>query len=179
MQKRKAKVTKAKKASLVRLVSRERLIEKDVLQALASLRESQRQDESLMPSQVTDLYWISADRERGRYPAPTARGGKWLVYLRREYVDEVWLKIRDAVRNGRLGSSAKCSTAMPNPNATSSSHVICVYTYDAEDTQDVRRVRAALRKLGMIRKIPYKSDAATDQGLYNVHGDTRIALYYE
>jgi len=177
MQKRNAKVTKAKKAR--------RVIEKDVQQALASFRASQRQavkrerNESLMPSQVTDSYWISAYRERGRYPAHTARGGKWLVYLKREYVDECWLKIRDAVRDGRLGSSAKCSTAMPNPNASRSSHVICVYTYDAEDAQDVKRVRATLRKLGMVQKIPYKSDAATDQGLYNVHGDTRIASYYE
>jgi hypothetical protein len=154
-------------------------IEKDVQQALASFRASQRQDESLMPSQVTDSYWIFADGERGRYPAHTARGGKWLVFLKRDYIDEYWLKIRDAVRDGRLGSSAKCSTAMPNPNASSSSHVICVYTYDAEDAQDVRRVRAALRKLGVIQKIPYKSDAATDQGLYNVHGDTRISSYYE
>lgn len=132
-----------------------------------------------MPSQVTDVYWISADRGRGSYPEPTARSGKWLVFVQPDHVDEVWLKIRDAVRDGRLGSSAKCATSRPNPNAASSARVICVYTYDAEDVADVMRVRTVLRELGVTHKIPYKTDAATHQGLYGVRGSTRISSYYE
>ena len=131
-----------------------------------------------MPSQVTDSYWISASRERGSYPAHTTRGGKWLVFVKSEHIDEFWLKIRDAVRDGQLGSSAKCSTAMPNPNATSSSHVICVYTHDAKDSQDVRRVRAgiydqwvkkSIGALGQLRPVRYAKTEKDEEVIRVAH----------
>jgi hypothetical protein len=43
-------------------------------------------------------------------------------------------------------------------------HVICIYTYGSEE--DKKRVRDALYELGFIRRIPYKSDAATAAGVY-------------
>lgn len=75
---------------------------------------------------------------------------------------------------------AKVSTARPNPNAKNpNEHVICVYTYDYRDRGDVDRIRAALRDLGITWKIPYKTDAATRAGQYQVRGHTRISTYYE
>ena len=57
--------------------------------------------------------------------------------------------------------------------------MICVYTYDADDREDVLRVRQALRDLGFDRPIPYKTDRATLEGRYQVKGHQRISLYYE
>ncbi|MCW7075225.1 MAG: DUF1917 domain-containing protein [Candidatus Methanospirare jalkutatii] len=81
------------------------------------------------PSEVTDVYWIYAERKRGKYPKATPRSGKWLIFVDPENVDEVWAKIKKAVEEGKLGDSAKVSTAKPNPLAgKSKAHVICVYT---------------------------------------------------
>ena len=93
-------------------------------------------------------------------------------------VDAVWGKIKTATEEGRLGDSTKVATARPNPIAVDSSKkVICVYTYDWTDKEDVLRIRAELRALGIIYKIPYKSDEDTDKGKYRVAGHTRISKY--
>ncbi len=132
------------------------------------------------PSEVTDAYWLHAERKTGTYPADTENCGKWLVFVPVAQIDEVWARIKLAIEEGRLGSSAKVATARPNPNATNpDSKVICVYTYDWTDEEDVRRVRHELRVLGIISKIPYKADAETYAGRYANQGHKRISKYYE
>ena len=128
-----------------------------------------------MPSQEEDEYWLCADRRKGAYPESTERTGKWLIFENAENVDEVWAKIREATEQGKLGDSAKVATSASGGR----SRVICVYTYDWTDEKDVRRVRAELWKLGIERKIPYKSDEDTLAGKYAVCGDKRISKYFE
>jgi len=136
-------------------------------------------DPNAKPSRVTEVPWLYARRRRGRYPRPTPRSGKWLVFVRPEDVDEVWARIRKAVEEGRLGHAAKVATAAPNPLARPGRRVICVYTYDWTDEADVRRVREELRRLGITWKIPYKADEDTRRGRYLAAGDRRISKYYE
>ena len=102
------------------------------------------------------------------------------IFVDPENVDEVWAKIKKAVEEGKLGDSAKVSTAKPNPLAGKSrAHVICVYTYDWTDENDVKRIREELRKLGITNKIPYKADEDTLKGKYRITGHRRISKYYE
>ncbi len=131
------------------------------------------------PSQVTDVYWIHADRRKGSYPMPTSRNGKWLIFVKDRDIDEVWDKIRKATEDGKLGSGAKVATAKPSLLGESGTKVICVYTYDWTDEKDVKRVREELKKLGITNKIPYKSDEDTLSGKYIATGHTRISKYYE
>ena len=133
------------------------------------------------PSEVTDAYWIYATRQKGTYPKSNpANSGKWLVFASVDDVDIVWKKIKTATENGQLGGASKVATARPNPNATNNNmKVICVYTYDYTDKEDVMRIRQELRKIGIENKIPYKTDNATRQGQYQVKGNTRISVYYE
>lgn len=132
------------------------------------------------PSEVTEVYWIRAERKKGKYPESNPNSGKWLVFVDEEDVDEVWVKIKKAVEEGKMGGEAKVSTAKPNPNATKSSkRVICVYTYDYTDEEDVRRIREELRKLGIASRIPYKTDEDTLSGKYQKTGHKRISKYYE
>lgn len=132
------------------------------------------------PSEVTDVYWIYAKREKGKYPTSTQRSGKWLVFVNIDDVDEVWEKIKKATREGQLEGSAKVATAKQNPNATNpNTKVICVYTYDWSDEKDVKRVRDELRKLGITNKIPYRADEDTLSGKYRVRGHIKISKYYE
>jgi hypothetical protein len=131
------------------------------------------------PSQIQDDYWVSARARKNRVPF-TERSGKWLIFVPLNELDDAWAKIKKATEEGLLGNSSKAATTLPNPNAADpAKRVICVYTYDADDREDVFRVRQALRDLGFDRPIPYKTDRATLEGRYQVKGHQRISLYYE
>ena len=128
------------------------------------------------PSTVTEDDWLHA------FPAisaqaPTERAGKWLVFLGKGYVDEVWSKIRDATVAGTLGLESKVSTNRPGPFSQKGGFVVCVYTYDGADVDDVRRVRDELRGLGIEREIGWKADASTVAGEYAIRGDQEISSY--
>lgn len=132
------------------------------------------------PSVETGDYWIAASSLVDNQSQPTSRCGKWLVFVHRSNVDELWDKVGLATMKGELGFAAKVSTTRPNPNASKAdTHVICVYTYDVDDVDDVRRVRQRLRDLGIVAKIPYKTDDATYAGKYAVRGDKRISSFFE
>lgn len=134
------------------------------------------------PSTVTDEYWLFAERQKGSYPNTinTLKNGKWLIFVKIEEVDEVWKKVKRATEEGKLGLLAKVSTAKPNQNATNqNTKVICVYTHDWTDVNDVRGIREELRKLGITQKIPYKTDEDTVSGKYVVRGSKNISKYYE
>ena len=131
------------------------------------------------PSKATDGYWIFASRKKGKYPRPTPKSGKWLIFVNEREVDAAWAKIKRAVEEGRLGQEVKVSTPKPKPadiGYKKAEHVICVYTYDWTDKKDVKRIREELRKLGITNKIPYKAD---DDPRYAARGDKGISRYYE
>src|SRR2546425_12674646 len=110
------------------------------------------------PSQVKEVYWLYAENLKGNYSEPTPTSGKWLLFVPNQDIDAGWTRVKEATKAGRLGGDSKVSTAKPNPNAVDPSHrVICVYTYDSEDEDDVMRVREELRRLGFTDKIPYKT----------------------
>lgn len=92
----------------------------------------------------------------------------------------MWKKVKNATEKGLLGNCSKVATAKPNPSAYDKNvKVICVYSYDYTDRDDVMRIRDELRKIGIDKKIPYKTDDATEKGEYSVNGNTRISVYYE
>jgi hypothetical protein len=143
----------------------------------------ERQDEpapsELKPSEVIDAYWLGAECKTSDFKKPTERAGKWLVYLSIAWINEYWAKVKKATEEGKLGYSAKVSTARPNPLASSKARVIVVYTYDWKDEEDVFRVREALRRLGIVRKISYKTNADTLAGKYKQTTAKRISKYYD
>lgn len=131
------------------------------------------------PSSTTDGYWILARGPKSRR-GPGLNPGKWLIFVSRTEIDASWERVVKALGEGLLGPEAKVSTARPNPNSSDpSKHVICVYTHDGDDEADVRRVRAALRDIGITAKISYKTDAATLAGRYENRGSRRISKYWE
>jgi hypothetical protein len=131
------------------------------------------------PSRFTGDYYLHV---AGPQPAEglVRRPGKWLIFVSRSRVDALWESVRRAVQGGRLGHAAKVSTALPDPlSPDPKKHVICVYTADEDNPTDVRRVRDALRALGITWKIPYKSDRATRAGQYEMTTGGPAAKYYE
>lgn len=124
----------------------------------------------LPPSKETTHPWIYAEGTgEGRYQDGQTYVGKWLVFVPREGVDEVWERIREATKTGRLGISAKVSNSSPS-GYKSTAHVICVYTQDFHDKGNVGEVLKRLREIGITGKLYYKTDQATLSGVYSTEG---------
>jgi hypothetical protein len=66
-------------------------------------------------------------------------------------------------------TTPRLGRAVATQHATHGRRVICVYTYDYEDVEDVRRIRDS-SNFGIVGRIPYKSDADTDAGKYRATG---------
>lgn len=97
--------------------------------------------------------------------------GKWCIFVQSDDLDDVWARVERATKAGKLWHGSKVSTEwaqtfylMRNRNADPKEHVICVYTYDANDEADVMRVREELRKIGITQPLGYKTDADTGAG---------------
>ncbi len=107
------------------------------------------------PSQVSNNAWLVAYRQQQNYPC--IANGKWLVYATRDKIDNLWKIIALATDEGYLGSFSKVSTiGLPDTTKTGI-HIICIYTYDPEDREDIIRVRTALRELNITHPIPYQT----------------------
>lgn len=129
---------------------------------------------------MTNDYWVYAQRKNGEYPEHTSRGGKWLIFMNSYNLGKIWTRVKIAVEEGRLGGIAKASNPKHESySKNSSSKVICVYTYDWKDIQDVQRIREELRKVGIIRKISYKADEDTERGIYRANSSEKVSKYYE
>lgn len=90
-------------------------------------------------------------------------GGKWMLFVSVEHVDEIWAAVAGATGKGNLGSGAKVATG--DGSGARRARLICVYTDDFDDREDVKRVLVKLRDLGLVgrgdRPIYYKCDAFT------------------
>jgi hypothetical protein len=134
--------------------------------------------QSLSPSKVRDEYWVHAVNSFG-HKDWTDRSGKWLLFIPSQKIDEIWVLISGETVAGRLGIASKAATAKRNPLARNSwMKVICIYTYDSVDVEDVMRVRQRLREIGFTKKLSYKTDGATRQGVYAT-GSERVSLFCE
>ncbi len=87
--------------------------------------------------------------------------GKWMIFRDRAKVEAVWRLIAEATIAGRLGMASKVATAYPT---VYTSKLICVYTKDHRNYEDVMRVRAELRRMGFEEVLHYKTDAETIAG---------------
>ena len=129
-----------------------------------------RRAKYLTPSENTRDYWIYGEFVgEGCYEDRQTYVGKWLIFVPRESVDEVWERIRQATEIGGLGIASKVSTSRPS-GYKSADHVICVYTHDFRDKANAGEVLKGLRRIGIKGKLYYKSDQATLSGVYTTEG---------
>ena len=137
--------------------------------------------DSDFPTNITEDYWVYASLlKQQSHPQKykLSKSGKWLVFSDMNDHNENWQKIKRATQEGILGVGAKAATAKPNPNAPSENEkVICVYTYNWLDINDVYRVERALRKIGIDLTLFYKIDIDTLAGQYKVNGSKNISKY--
>ncbi|OAA54486.1 delta-9 acyl-CoA desaturase [Niveomyces insectorum RCEF 264] len=99
--------------------------------------------------------------------------GKWMLFVRPGHVNAVWHTVARATVRGELGIAAKVAPRDPAVAADRQAEwerLICVYTADFRDRNDVGRVLRRLQALGLVRKqkngrIFYKCDAYTYLGI--------------
>jgi hypothetical protein len=136
-----------------------------------------KEGEGVTPSRTFQARWIEQDAPDALgKAADIEKAGKWLIFLPPEEVDNIWRQIRDLTWEGRLGISAKVSTAKPDPDARDERKVIYIYTADWEDEEDVMRVREELRKIGIVDRIGYKRNLETFKGEYSAKGK-KVTFY--
>ena len=124
------------------------------------------------PSETINAAWI-VSTYTGKTKKATDRIGKWLCFVAEKDIDNTWQNVKKAVEAGKLWKIAKVSTALFSKGRV---YVVCVYTYDHEDAEDVMRVREYLRKMGFKRTLSYKTDELTAAGVYS-DGTGGIAKY--
>lgn len=115
------------------------------------------------PSQAWDV--------RGYLYAPNARNfvstkltGKWCIKCDKDKVDDLWAKVCGEIRTYRLFTALVSSPH--NAQAHGGTYIICVFTPDWADEDDVMRARQVLRELGVTEEIGYKRDIETANGVY-------------
>ncbi|EME81552.1 uncharacterized protein MYCFIDRAFT_88096 [Pseudocercospora fijiensis CIRAD86] len=91
--------------------------------------------------------------------------GKWMLFPGAADLPRYWRLVATATCRGKLGPTAKSAVFDPQDPET----VICIYTYDFTDSEDVRRVLEELVDIGVCsnegRRIYYKCDAYTHLGI--------------
>lgn len=83
--------------------------------------------------------------------------GKWMLFPPPGEVDAVWARVAAATAEGELGTAAKVETR----GRAEKERLVCVYTRDCREKEDVARVLIQMRELGLVRpggkQIYYKS----------------------
>jgi hypothetical protein len=83
-----------------------------------------------------------------------------MLFISAADVDRIWKKIAGATVSGELGISAKVAPHDQHEDPENRrARLICIYTKDFSDIEDVVRVLGELKKLGIIEtrgKIYYK-----------------------
>lgn len=74
---------------------------------------------------------------------------QWLLFVDAEVVNAVWSVVARATASNELGTAAK--VAPYNVNKTRMPRVICVYTKDFKDTDDLSRVIKKMKDLGLVQ----------------------------
>ncbi|EMC95940.1 hypothetical protein BAUCODRAFT_509737 [Baudoinia panamericana UAMH 10762] len=92
--------------------------------------------------------------------------GKWMLFPSQDDLQQTWQLVSEATSQGKLGPRSKVATY--DQSDPSGSRVICVYTYDFTDKDDVFRVLSELASLNVSpglsagrSSIYYKCDAYT------------------
>ncbi|CAL1262683.1 unnamed protein product [Larinioides sclopetarius] len=153
--------------------------------------ERERELESEIPSREKQEPWIYAhsSHERDDIFNDYEKVGKWLLFFNNEHksdvtglthLDSAWLSIKKLVENDII-YHAKCSTALKGISEVYDKRqngVICCYTPDYTNKQDVKRVADAIRKeVHCLSNLFYKTDNDTRAGKYKHNGNNSVCIY--
>ena len=98
--------------------------------------------------------------------------GKWLLFRSCSTVSADWKAICEEIGKGNLWSA---KVSLTRRSKSERIHLICVYTPNFYDVNEVCSVGILLSRLGLVAKrIYYKPDAFTDANIYADSGPASI-----
>lgn len=113
------------------------------------------------PSKTCKISWIYSIRKNvDEYPHDTIYSGKYLIFCDKNNVDNIWIIIKQATENGLFGDASKVSTKLQRKLKKKLNYVICIYTYNKNDADDLKRIKNNMIKLGFTN-FPYKTNQQT------------------
>ena len=92
--------------------------------------------------------------------------GKWCIFRDADNVDALWEKVQRGVRQGQFAAALVSSAAQAA--SREGRHVICAFTWNWADREDVMRAWQALRDMGVTEELGYKRDIETMKNVYGV-----------
>lgn len=110
------------------------------------------------PSTCRSAPWLSRVGKGGFYSSEVS--GKWCIVRSPDHIDDAWRAVEKLVRPGGL-PCAKVSTLGARKITGHETHVICAYTRDWNDLDDVHAARGLLRSAGFTEPLHYKRDIDT------------------
>jgi hypothetical protein len=90
--------------------------------------------------------------------------GKWCIFSTESTINKKWESIKNLIDSGDI-IHAKVSTKRYLPNSRSKKYIVCVYTNNFNDLEDLVRTRELLRGIGFKRPLNYKRDIDTMNGV--------------
>jgi hypothetical protein len=134
---------------------------------------------TLKPSNIFDQYWLYAHNKTNNITIQDSFVGKWMLFVLNNDMDNIWDIIKNETENGNLGISSKIATMKNNPNTLNNSYkVICVYTYDYSDKDNVEKIgKKLIELLNLNKPIYYKTDQQTIENNYRIKGSKKASLY--
>lgn len=141
------------------------------------LEANELYDSEINPTEVEyeKVEWLYASNNK--YPEDSVnydKVGKWMLFIKPKWINQVWGKIISSIANGELWHS-KVTTNNPNrPH-----HAIMIYTKDYTDLTDVIHVLDHIERTRLVPKyihLRYKADWQTRAGIYS-GGKERAWIY--
>ncbi len=119
-------------------------------------------------------HWLHAINPDRMHDIDPIHVGKWLIYISCRHVDYCWSRVRDATEEGTLGISAKISTDWGKAHDLVGmiseglggwrDHVVCIYTADWRNREDIARVGGRLASCGRMRPSPARTSRRPSSG---------------
>lgn len=128
--------------------------------------------DSPIPTCNTYRYWISYTSKITKGFRSTEDTGKWCIFAAASTINKKWDLIKSLIDSGEI-VHAKVSTSLFLPKSRSKKYVICVYTKNYNDIEDLKKTREFLRSVGFNRPLKYKRDIDT---MNNVKGAKEFYL---
>jgi len=111
-------------------------------------------DDEATPSNTASNYWLETKPDADNIRSPTTRAGQWTAEIDSSQVDTVWQAVKTATKAGKLGYKSKVSTSSRGQQ-NQNTRTLVILTYDADDLQDVNRIKQALNALDIDAKWRY------------------------
>lgn len=90
-----------------------------------------------------------------------------MLFIDPAYVNDVWATVARATVKNELGIAAK--VALREKSVPKKERLICIYTYDFADKDDVGRVLARMKQLDLVRTGPGSRPIYYKAGQYVYH----------